>query len=713
MVIQDFLSAARPSGTNSYYLTLANLTDIGECDFQLQYNGPYYWLLGWSNGGQWAPAGTVLQSASITLDDVVDLSPGQTTTVQFDMPQQVDAVGHPPSQPNGYAAASEIDFSWYYLPWAKGQSYDWFTVQYIAQTLLKYGAVDVSSPAGCEVMPNEPEKLWLDFSYLTGASGPAAGQSGVPFFVNCTSLNTGTLEEVTIPFAVPSSGSYMVVPVFSVEGVESSTSAANYLYVKAAATVSGWGYVVYTSWLGVSGSRGAGWFGSSPYYFYQQYAAPMVIDSPRPGTGSVTIYLTYNNSAGSSSYVKAAAITVSKVVLIPIVSAPTYCTFTVDSNFPVLPWATLDMETGAVSRDAPIILNYAFNSSASTPANNPYLYIYAGANESGTVSVFQNLALYVSNSTVEFYNSSNGATMYLGWGNSTMPSYVAPDAYFEAWVTPNLSVPNPNFATHVYAGLWPWNGPYSPSSWSPFGVLNPYAGSYAWLYLYQYSGSRSLYPPPQSQLNIQVHIPYSNYTDYFIYLFVYGASYEGITSGIIRVPPSVSVSGGYLVYPTNMKKYIDEVSFADVWVVSPSSQTVTISISPPMGVSSVGWSGFIGVEAVVVAPAYYSFGYNAALYTNPNAPLPNSAVQSGLTLQDVTPAPGVNYFDVEIVDLDTGTTLASWTVPVSALNGGSTITLGWDGYYPPNLWPYLVQAQPEEIVIDGLQCPAPTPPAQP
>lgn len=154
-----------------------------------------------------------------------------------------------------------------------------------------------------------------------------------------------------------------------------------------------------------------------------------------------------------------------------------------------------------------------------------------------------------------------------------------------------------------------------------------------------------------------------------------------------------------------MSEYTGVYDFVTVLAVAPSSQTVTISIEPPMGYNGRAlYDGIIGLEAVVVAPLSSTLTY--LVYSNPNANVAEG-YEAGLTLFNVKPITSTGYFDVEIVDMDTGTTLAYWSVPTNILNGYNSITLSWDGYQPQNLWPYLVQAQPEEIVVEGLQCPPP------
>ena len=164
----------------------------------------------------------------------------------------------------------------------------------------------------------------------------------------------------------------------------------------------------------------------------------------------------------------------------------------------------------------------------------------------------------------------------------------------------------------------------------------------------------------------------------------------------MRVAPTISVSGGTIVYEPNFTELVNNgVAYTEAPVIiQMSGSTASITISPPLNGQG---SGMVGLVNLAV--------YNQELYW-PTVVYWNISAPVGLDLENVMSPTG--SVDVEIFDAKDGALLAYWSIANVPSSYSANYVLSIDGFERVSAWdwslPYLQQEVPYLLLIYGAYC---------
>lgn len=309
------------------------------------------------------------RTRTITLRAIADIKPGGVANVEFNLPEIIaERIDITP--PTG-TQASVIDFSWYYFGHETENPAEETHFRLNMQTyeltarILASGAIQVTSPSGCMIYPpasNNPGSppglisAWDWYEYTPTETneyvvpiGPIimifrhayhTGPTIVTTPSSCMSLSNGAvMMRVIVPFRL-SQGRYLIVPVMTYDDKDSYPTYTPPFIIPNALRVS--------FRLAVEGPGGTfTQFDEPDAMGPVQIAYPFVINA---GGGDYRVVLDVIYRDGTADWLR---VIVSKVVIIPILGSPLMCTFDAPSE-PMYPFATINMQTGSVTRNGVI-----------------------------------------------------------------------------------------------------------------------------------------------------------------------------------------------------------------------------------------------------------------------------------------------------------------------------------------------------------------------
>ena len=644
----------------------------GECKLELVYRGPYRELLGFSSPG--SPLGAEEgEDVSLVMDQVVYLPPGKTLTVSFDMPE-VYASGSTIQAPTVQFGAILYDFSWYYYPALTGganvqvKGFEGSSayvpgVLAVADSLLQRGAIYASSPQACPI-----ESISASQAFEYGAEtfwGSFALDNGIPIVAGpCAPSPFEPALTVKVPVLLPEGQHPTTYLVLAILG----------------AYISG-------------GGKGRVVVDGNTYAFNgsAQVVAQSLVYVPAASSGAggaveynVTADL-YVTGYSSSVY---AVITVSKIVALPV-GPSGFCEYLVN-DLPTLPYALANLQTGTIERIAPVILNYAISSKYFNSESQWQNYSFLFYNSTSKEVVLREL--YVTYNDVKLVGVNENFTENLAGQNAT-PYYVQNASYsvsIGAQVNPNASLDSGDLG-----GLYAYSGPYTPYSGTLYPSLSSlYSGYYqqaiassqSWAFVLDYNPGIST---PTANMTINVTAQPGDYV-------VLGLMFTAPNG--MRVAPTISVSGGAIVYEPNFTELVNSgVAYAEAPVIiQMSGSAASITISPPLNGQGSGMVGLVNLA--VYDQVLGSQGYQK-VYWNISAPV-------GLDLENVRSPTG--SVDVEIADAENGALLAIWNITNVPSSYSANYVLSIDGFERVSAWdwslPYLQQEVPYLLLVYGAYC---------
>lgn len=314
-------------------------------------------------------------SFNVTYRALADIKPGSVAVVDINLPELITYYERVPPPPQ--LGAQVIDFSWYFFGYetdrparsvlSTGES--WKDTDYgidphpytLTRTLLQSGAIEATSPLGCTIYPlasaTPPSGLidawdWYEFTpsewgrpYYEHAfhTGPTIVVPNPLSRSNCPATPTrgSTILRVSVPFELVPNRRYLIIPVFTYDDRDDNNQFRVALHV----TVSDPGGAVRAVHTVNEPQLGGEPIGPV------QVAVPFLVDASTAGVWRASIHVVYDEG----SKVDWLRLVVSKVVIIPIVGSPMFCTFDATGE-PVYPFADVHVTANTVTRNAVLML---------------------------------------------------------------------------------------------------------------------------------------------------------------------------------------------------------------------------------------------------------------------------------------------------------------------------------------------------------------------